>query len=154
MHQQSHFTRPGAATVSLGWDQQDTSRFPRLRWTSQGQCCCESCGVINPSRGQGQQELLRLGTAGQPRERVLCSPDLSQCSLRNQGILPLTHFSWGSPHHMGRVRSLQLWAWGQWRQRGWWALFHSLLNGSNSFSSLQELIMWSSFCPWFTEGKW
>lgn len=107
MHQQSHFTRPGAATASLGWEQQDTSRFPCLRWTSQAQCWCESCGVINPSRGQGQQELLRLRTAGQPRERVLCSPDLGQCSLRNQGHLLLTHFSWGSPHHRGCVWSHQ-----------------------------------------------
>lgn len=157
MHQQSHFTRPGAATASLGWDQQDTSRSPCLRWASQGQCWCESCGMISPSRGQGQQELLRLRTAEQPREGFLCSPGLSQCSLRNQGHLLLTHFSWGSPHHMDCVvtaATQSFWPWGHWTQKDWWALFHSLLNVSNSFSSLKELIMRSYFCPWFTEGKW
>lgn len=142
MHQQSHFPRPGAATARLGWDQQDTSRAPHL-W---------ELGGINHSTESVQQELLRLRMAGQPRERFLCSPGLS---LRNQDLL----LKLCAPRGMcGHSSHTELLAWGPWRQKGWWALFHSLLNVSNAFSSLQELMTFSSLqdllCPWCTEGKW
>lgn len=43
---------------------------------------------------------------------------------------------------------------GLWSQKGWSSLFHSLLNVSNSSSSLQELMMQRHSYSRFTEEKW
>lgn len=81
MHQQSHFPGPGQPQPAWG----GTSRTPAGPHGWAGAARGSAAVRAGGDQSQQRSRTRSCWGSGQPRERFLCSPGLSQCSLRNQG---------------------------------------------------------------------